>query len=116
MVRLRVAIVLVAPDMGTAAIIADLVARLESQERETRALRLQLAQQNETILTMRTQQFVNQEPLYEHFRRMKPPEFEGSIDPLEAEDWDARYCWETVMMRRNVMDMNWEDFLEEFKK
>lgn len=29
---------------------------------------------------------INQEPLYERFRRMKPPEFEGSTDPLEAEE------------------------------
>ncbi|GMN65340.1 hypothetical protein TIFTF001_034405 [Ficus carica] len=72
---------------------------------------------------------------------MKPPEIEGSIDLLEVEDWltslqvilnimnlteqekvlcasfmlkkDTRYWWETMMMRRNVKDMNWEDFLEE---
>ena len=27
------------------------------------------------------------EPIYEHFRRQKPPVFDGSPDPAEAEDW-----------------------------
>ena len=43
MVRLRAAIVRVAPDMGIAAIIVDLVAKHESQECKTRALCQQLA-------------------------------------------------------------------------
>ncbi|KAL5551368.1 hypothetical protein UlMin_001544 [Ulmus minor] len=30
---------------------------------------------------------IRQEPLYERFRRMKPDEFEGSSDPLVAEEW-----------------------------
>ena len=33
------------------------------------------------------QPVVCQEPLFERFRRMKPPEFKGSTDPLEAEEW-----------------------------
>ncbi|GMN46182.1 hypothetical protein TIFTF001_015360 [Ficus carica] len=76
-----------------------------------------------------TQPVVWQEQLYEKFRRMKPSEFEGSTDPLEAEEWlislqivlnfidlteqekvlcasyimkkDARYWWKTMQMRRN---------------
>ncbi|GMN65339.1 hypothetical protein TIFTF001_034404 [Ficus carica] len=48
MVRPRAAAARVPPDMGIAAIIVDLVARLESQEHETMALRQQLAQQNES--------------------------------------------------------------------
>ena len=84
----------------------------------------------------------NQEPLYVRFCRMKPPEFEGSTDPLEAEEWltslqtildfmnlteqekvlcasyvlkkDARYWWETVVIRRNVTMMTWNEFLGEF--
>ena len=87
---------------------------------------------------------VCQEPLFERFRRMKPPEFEGSTDPLEAEEWltslqiilnfmnlteqekvlctsymlkkDARYWWETVVLRRNVMAMTWNEFLGEFNE
>ena len=27
------------------------------------------------------------EPIYERFRRQKPPTFNGSHDPVEAEDW-----------------------------
>ncbi|XP_024028693.1 uncharacterized protein LOC112093782 [Morus notabilis] len=72
-------------------------------------------------------------------RRM---EFECSTDPLEAEEWltslqtildfmnlteqekvlcasyvlkkDARYWWETVVIRRNVAMMTWNEFLGEF--
>ncbi|KAL5565257.1 hypothetical protein UlMin_028421 [Ulmus minor] len=78
------------------------------------------------------------------FRRMKPDEFEGSSDPLVAEEWissiqtildfmhlnerekvlcatyvlkkDARYWWETVKMRRNVQDMTWDEFILEFNQ
>ena len=85
------------------------------------------------------QPVVRQELLYERFRRMKPPEFEGSTNPLEAEEWltslqivlnfmdltdqkkvfcasyvmkkDAHYWWETVQMRRNVLEMTWNDFI-----
>ncbi|KAL5541347.1 hypothetical protein UlMin_045674 [Ulmus minor] len=87
---------------------------------------------------------IQQEPLYERFRRMKPDEFEGSSDPLVAEEWlssiqtildfmhlnerekvlcatyvlkkDARYWWETVKMRRNVQDMTWDEFIAEFNQ
>ena len=73
---------------------------------------------------------------------MKPKEFEGSTNPLDAEEWlsfiqiimefmelndqeriicasymlkrEARYWWETVKARRTVHDMTWEDFMEEF--
>ncbi|KAL5539055.1 hypothetical protein UlMin_044547 [Ulmus minor] len=87
---------------------------------------------------------IRQELLYERFRRMKPDEFEGSSDPLVAEEWissiqtildfmhlnerekvlcatyvlkkDARYWWETVKMRRNVQDMTWDEFIVEFNQ
>ena len=87
---------------------------------------------------------VCQEPLFERFRCMKPPEFEGSTDLLKAEEWltslqiilnfmnlteqekvlyasyvlkkDARYWWETVALRRNVMTMTWNEFLGEFNE
>ena len=82
------------------------------------------------------------EDLYEKFRRMRAPEFEGSSDPLVADEWlsslqvildfmnltdqekvrcasfvlkkDARYWWETVALRRNVDGMSWNDFVVEF--
>ena len=82
--------------------------------------------------------------LFERFRRMRAPEFEGSTDPLVADEWiseiktifnfmniteqekvicasfvmkkDARYWWETVATRRDVRTMTWDDFLEEFTK
>ncbi|KAL5578237.1 hypothetical protein UlMin_019936 [Ulmus minor] len=87
---------------------------------------------------------IRQEPLYERFRLMKPDEFEGSSNPLVAEEWissiqtildfmhlnerekvlcatyvlkkDARYWWETVKMRRNVQDMTWDEFIVEFNQ
>ncbi|KAL5565158.1 hypothetical protein UlMin_028322 [Ulmus minor] len=87
---------------------------------------------------------IQQEPLYERFRHRKPDEFEGSSDPLVAEEWlssiqtildfmhlnerekvlcatyvlkkDARYWWETVKMHRNVQDMTWDEFIVEFNQ
>ena len=84
------------------------------------------------------------EELYDRFRRMKAPEFEGSTNPIEADNWlidlqvalnflrlndqekvlcasymlrkDARLWWETVQIRRDVTQMTWEDFVEKFKE
>ncbi|GMN66860.1 hypothetical protein TIFTF001_035922 [Ficus carica] len=84
------------------------------------------------------------EELYDRFRRMKAPEFEGSTNPIEADNWlidlqvalnflrlndqekvlcasfmlrkDARLWWETVQLQRDVTQMTWEDFVEEFKE
>ncbi|GMN20707.1 hypothetical protein TIFTF001_045370 [Ficus carica] len=84
------------------------------------------------------------EELYDSFRRMKAPEFEGSTNPIEADNClidlqvilnflrlsdqekvtcasfvlrkDARLWWETVQIRRDVTQMTWEDFVEEFKE
>ncbi|KAL5560330.1 hypothetical protein UlMin_036541 [Ulmus minor] len=75
---------------------------------------------------------------------MKPPLFEGTTNPLEAEDWlstmetildfmelrdeekitcavyvlrkEARYWWETVKSWRVVQAMSWADFVYEFNK
>ncbi|GMN29972.1 hypothetical protein TIFTF001_041390 [Ficus carica] len=63
---------------------------------------------------------VREDLLYERFRRMKAPEFEGPIDPIAADNWlidmqDARHWWITVQMRRNVLTMSWQDFVDEFK-
>ena len=84
------------------------------------------------------------EELYDKFRRMKKPEFEGSTNPFEANNWlidiqvvlnflklndqekvlcasfvlrkDARLWWETVQIRRDVTQMTWEDFVDEFQE
>ncbi|GMN18640.1 hypothetical protein TIFTF001_049828 [Ficus carica] len=84
------------------------------------------------------------EELYDSFWRMKAPEFEGSTNPIDADNWlidlqvilnflrlndqekilcasfvlkkDARLWWETVQIRWDVTQMTWEDFVEEFKE
>ena len=86
---------------------------------------------------------MRQDELYERFRRMKAPDFEGAADPIEADNWlidiqvilefmgltehekvlcasfalkkDARHWWRTIQMRRNVGEMDWQDFMGEFK-
>ena len=73
---------------------------------------------------------------------MKPPLFEGSINPLDAEEWlstmetmldfmelkddekiicaayvlrkEARYWWDAVKARRNIQKMTWVYFVYEF--
>ncbi|GMN62423.1 hypothetical protein TIFTF001_031501 [Ficus carica] len=63
---------------------------------------------------------VREDLLYERFRRMKAPEFEGLTDPIEADNLlidiqDARHWWMTVQMRRNVVNMSWQDFVAEYR-
>ncbi|GMN21059.1 hypothetical protein TIFTF001_048827 [Ficus carica] len=53
---------------------------------------------------------IREDLLYERFRRMKAPKFEGTTDPIK----DARHWWRTVQMRRNVANMGWQDFVAEF--
>ncbi|GMN60604.1 hypothetical protein TIFTF001_029690 [Ficus carica] len=57
---------------------------------------------------------VREDLLYERFRRMKAPEFEGLTDPIEADNWliDIQM---TVQMRRDVANMSWQDFVAEFR-
>ncbi|GMN33054.1 hypothetical protein TIFTF001_048241, partial [Ficus carica] len=85
---------------------------------------------------------MHEDLLYERFRRMKAPEFEGPTNPIAADNWlidikvildfmrlfeqekvlcasfalkkDARHWWMTVQMRRDVMAMSWQDFVIEF--
>ncbi|KAL5566310.1 hypothetical protein UlMin_029474 [Ulmus minor] len=87
---------------------------------------------------------IQQELLYVRFGKMKPAEFAGSTDPLEAEEWissmetildfmqlndqervacasfmlkkDARYWWATVKLTRNVEAMTWADFVRDFNQ
>ncbi|GMN18989.1 hypothetical protein TIFTF001_042796 [Ficus carica] len=86
---------------------------------------------------------VREDLLYERFRRMKAPEFEGPTDPIAADNWlidiqvildfmrlteqkkvlcasfalkkDARHWWIAVQMRRHVMAMSWQDFVAKFR-
>ncbi|GMN72038.1 hypothetical protein TIFTF001_051918 [Ficus carica] len=86
---------------------------------------------------------VREDLLFERFRRMKAPEFEGPTDPIAADNWlidiqvildfmrlteqekvlcasfalrkDARHWWMTVQMRRDVTTMSWQDFVTEFR-
>ncbi|GMN22528.1 hypothetical protein TIFTF001_043534 [Ficus carica] len=81
--------------------------------------------------------------LYERFKRMKAPEFEGPTDPIAADNWqidiqvildfmrlteqkkvlcasfalkkDARHRWMIVQLRRDVTTMSWQDFVMEFR-
>ncbi|GMN30703.1 hypothetical protein TIFTF001_044506 [Ficus carica] len=86
---------------------------------------------------------IREDLLYERFRRMKAPEFEGLADPIEVDNWlidiqvifdfmglseqekvlcasftlkkDARHWWMTVQMCRNMTTMSWQDFVTEFR-
>ncbi|KAL5557270.1 hypothetical protein UlMin_039506 [Ulmus minor] len=87
---------------------------------------------------------MRREYLCERLCKMKPPLFEGTTNPLEAEDWlstmktildfmelrdeekitcamfvlrkEARYWWDAVKSRRVVQAMSWADFVYEFNK
>ncbi|KAM6582534.1 hypothetical protein CsatB_009536 [Cannabis sativa] len=84
------------------------------------------------------------ELLAERFRKQHPPEFEGGIDPVVAEEWisriesilqmlrvdgndrvkcasymlrkDARIWWEVVEQTKDVDTMNWNDFKRVFNE
>ncbi|GMN21605.1 hypothetical protein TIFTF001_040066 [Ficus carica] len=86
---------------------------------------------------------IREDLLYERFRRMKAPEFEGPTDPIAVDNWlidiqvildfmrlteqekvlcasfalkkDARHWWMTVQMRRDVLAMDWQDFVTKFR-
>ena len=84
-------------------------------------------------------QLIRREFLCERLGKMKPPSFEGSANPLDAEEWlssmetildfmelddremiicvtfmlkrEDHYWWESVKARRNVRAMLWADFV-----
>ncbi|GMN26140.1 hypothetical protein TIFTF001_040807 [Ficus carica] len=86
---------------------------------------------------------VREDLLYERFRRMKAPEFEGPSDPIAANDRlidiqvildfmrlteqekvlcasfvlkkDVRHWWMTVQRRRDATTMSWQDFVTKFR-
>ncbi|KAL5565524.1 hypothetical protein UlMin_027032 [Ulmus minor] len=84
------------------------------------------------------------EPLYERFRKQGPPTFEGSNDPLAAEEWlrnierildfmklsdqerimcatykltkDARYWWEVTGQTKDLETLSWIEFVQMFNR
>ncbi|GMN70259.1 hypothetical protein TIFTF001_039305 [Ficus carica] len=55
-------------------------------------------------------QSVREDLLYERFRRMRAPEFEGPTDPIAADNWLI-----DIQLRRDVLAMDWQDFVTEFR-
>ena len=84
------------------------------------------------------------EPVYERFRKQHAPNFEGTTDPFEAEEWlrnvepilahmnlnnadriscvssllkkDARIWWDLVQQSHDAATMTWTRFVELFHK
>ncbi|KAL5583161.1 hypothetical protein UlMin_015603 [Ulmus minor] len=84
------------------------------------------------------------EPLYERFRKQGPPSFEGTTDPLVAEEWirsierildfmmltdqerimcatymfikDARYWWDVEKQTRDLTTLSWTEFVQMFNR
>ncbi|GMN69192.1 hypothetical protein TIFTF001_038246 [Ficus carica] len=107
----------VAPDMGTAAKIANLERNITPPPQLVPQAPFAVEStipQALAVPPVQSQQVINQEPLYEHFRRIKPPEFKGSIDPLEAEDW--LISLQVILNFMNLTEQEKEGFVEEFKK
>ncbi|GMN31790.1 hypothetical protein TIFTF001_041638 [Ficus carica] len=133
MVRPRRTIPLNPPEPDLATIVANLQRQLLEQQQETNRLRAQIAQTNQgsrinepeippnvnvPIAPIGVQPNlppVREDLLYERFRRMKAPEFEGPTDPIAADNWTHGNWWMTVQMRRDVTAMNWQDFVTEFR-
>ncbi|KAL5561945.1 hypothetical protein UlMin_031692 [Ulmus minor] len=83
-------------------------------------------------------------PLYERFRKQGPPSFEGTTDPLVAEEWirsierildfmmltdqerimcatymfikDARYWWDVAKQTRDLTTLSWTEFVQMFNR
>ncbi|GMN23588.1 hypothetical protein TIFTF001_040474 [Ficus carica] len=127
------------PDLAN--LVATLQRQLQEQQQETNQLREQVAQLNQIP------QANENPPQNNHVPPVAPqvpeePEFEGTTDPLVADNWlidiqvildfmglaehekvlcasfalkkDVRHWWKTVQMRRNVANMDWQDFVAEF--
>ena len=98
-----------APDLAN--VVADLQRQLQEQQQETTRLREQLTRLNQrpqvnevppvpnvppvvqpevpvapAEVPMQPQP-IREDMLYERFRRMKAPEFEGPTDPIAADNW-----------------------------
>ena len=76
-------------------IIASLEARVQRAEEEARVARRQAPPPVPAVEVPPVQapaivpppREVHREPLYERFRKQHPPTFDGSTDPLKAEQW-----------------------------
>ena len=153
------------PDLAN--VVAALQRQLQEQQQETNRLREQLARRDQVPRANEVPiqdnpvppvvppvpevhqgmqvnpPLVREDLLFERFRRMKVPEFEGTADPINADNWlidvqvildfmglterekvlcasfalkkDARHWRMTVQMRRDVAVMSWQDFVAEFK-
>ena len=137
-----------------AVLVTALLQRIEAQEVEIQELRNHLPQVNGNMGedqeappvppqgVHQMGQVVVADDLFERFKRMRASDFEGSTDPLVADEWmsemkkifnfmniseiekvicasfvmkkDTRYWWETVAVRRDTRAMSWDDFIEEF--
>ncbi|GMN18900.1 hypothetical protein TIFTF001_046868 [Ficus carica] len=134
------------PDLAT--VVVNLQRQLLEQQRETDRLQKQIARfnqilQDNVVTPQRNPPLTREDFLHKRFRRMKASEFEGPVNPLEAENWlldiqgildfmglteqekilcasfilkkDSQHWWMTVQMRRNVTTMSWQDFMIEFR-
>ncbi|KAL5579861.1 hypothetical protein UlMin_012303 [Ulmus minor] len=119
---------------GHARIIETLLKRLNDQEQQNHGNNDSGVRNN----PRNGDPLVNIEPLYERFRKQHPPIFEGSSDPLVAEEWlrsiedtfnfmrlndhervlcaiymlrkDARFWWDVVKQTLNAKALVWEEF------
>ncbi|KAL5552945.1 hypothetical protein UlMin_040346 [Ulmus minor] len=105
----------------------------------------QLLQAQNNHMPLTPQSTMNSvEPLYERFRKQGPPTFEGSNDPLAAEEWlrnierildfmklsdqerimcatykltkDARYWWEVTGQTKDLETLSWTEFVQMFNR
>ncbi|KAL5554671.1 hypothetical protein UlMin_042072 [Ulmus minor] len=130
---------------GHARIIETLLKRLNDQEQQNHGNNVSGVRNNPQNgdpvgpgIGNLNNQLVNIEPLYERFRKQHPPIFEGSSDPLVAEEWlrsikdifnfmrlndhervlcaiymlrkDARFWWDVVKQTLNAEALVWEKF------
>ncbi|GMN66000.1 hypothetical protein TIFTF001_035068 [Ficus carica] len=81
-------------EANLAEMIVNLQCRLEVQECEMQNLHEQLAQQNQEL--------------------PPPPAVPTQPAAPAVPAKDAYYWWKTMQMRRNVLEMTWNDFIQEF--
>ncbi|GMN29746.1 hypothetical protein TIFTF001_049566 [Ficus carica] len=147
MVRIRKTAPVNPPEPDLAIVVANLQRQLLEQQQETNRLREQLAQLNQRPHVNEVPPPADQvppvAPPVPDISRMKAPEFDGTTDPIAADNWlidiqvildfmrlteqekvlcasfalkkDARHWWMIVQMRRDVTAMSWQDFMAEFR-
>ncbi|XP_062114708.1 uncharacterized protein LOC133825830 [Humulus lupulus] len=120
---------------------AEEIARLRQELNRASDVGRPPAQQ---IVEVRPQQLVHQDLIYEYFRKLHPPPFEGGVDLMEAEEWmssmesifelmqledqakvsratymlkkDARIWWENTKFIHDVRAMTWAGFVQVFNE